>query len=71
MDDNGLSISGLMMHNELALRAAKRKLTPVLPGIWQVMHDGIERGMNTKGVLPGPLNVPRRAVALRQACFQR
>ncbi|MDI5424906.1 hypothetical protein MJM99_33600, partial [Salmonella enterica subsp. enterica serovar Kentucky] len=34
--------------------------------IWQVMATGIERGMNTEGVLPGPLNVPRRAVALRR-----
>ncbi len=25
--------------------------------IWQVMATGIERGMNTEGVLPGPLNV--------------
>ncbi len=30
------------------------------------MATGIERGMNTEGVLPGPLNVPRRAVALRR-----
>ncbi|HAM3116706.1 TPA: L-serine ammonia-lyase [Escherichia coli] len=61
----GLSISGLMMHNELALRS-KAEIDAGFARIWQVMHDGIERGMNTEGVLPGPLNVPRRAVALRR-----
>ena len=64
-DYNGLSISGLMMHNELALRS-KAEIDAGFVRIWQVMHDGIERGMNTEGVLPGPLNVPRRAVALRR-----
>ncbi len=64
-DYNGLSISGLMMHNELALRS-KAEIDAGFARIWQVMHDGIERGMNTEGVLPGPLNVPRRAVALRR-----
>ncbi|ENB96780.1 L-serine ammonia-lyase [Escherichia coli] len=64
-DYNGLSISGLMMHNELALRS-KAEIDAGFTRIWQVMHDGIERGMNTEGVLPGPLNVPRRAVALRR-----
>ncbi|EHU26123.1 L-serine ammonia-lyase [Escherichia coli DEC2A] len=64
-DYNGLSISGLMMYNELALRS-KAEIDAGFARIWQVMHDGIERGMNTEGVLPGPLNVPRRAVALRR-----
>ena len=64
-DYNGLSISGPMMHNELALRS-KAEIDAGFARIWQVMHDGIERGMNTEGVLPGPLNVPRRAVALRR-----
>ncbi len=54
-----------MMHNELALRS-KAEIDAGFARIWQVMHDGIERGMNTEGVLPGPLNVPRRAVALRR-----
>lgn len=49
-DYNGLSISGLMMHNELALRS-KAEIDAGFARIWQVMHDGIERGMNTEGVL--------------------
>ncbi|MDA8480110.1 L-serine ammonia-lyase [Citrobacter sp. Awk 4] len=62
---NGLSISGLMMQNELAMRS-KDEVDAGFARIWEVMHAGIERGMNTEGVLPGPLNVPRRAVALRR-----
>ncbi len=54
-----------MMHNELALRS-KAEIDAGFARIWQVMHDGIERGMNTEGVLPGPLIVLRRAVALRR-----
>ncbi|QNK08516.1 L-serine ammonia-lyase [Enterobacter sp. JUb54] len=62
---NGLSVSGLMMQNELALRS-KAEIDAGLQHIHAVMWDGIERGMNTEGVLPGPLNVPRRAAALRR-----
>ncbi len=54
-----------MMQNELALRS-KEQIDAGFARIWQVMATGIERGMNTEGVLPGPLNVPRRAVALRR-----
>jgi L-serine dehydratase len=62
---NGLSVSGLMMQNELAMRS-KEDIDAGFAAIWDVMLAGIERGMNTEGVLPGPLNVPRRAVALRR-----
>ncbi len=34
--------------------------------VWQTMQACIDRGMNTEGVLPGPLRVPRRASALRR-----
>ncbi|BFO09299.1 hypothetical protein GGER_18090 [Serratia rubidaea] len=30
------------------------------------MRTGIERGMNTEGLLPGPMKIPRRAAALRR-----
>ncbi|TCW17391.1 L-serine ammonia-lyase [Raoultella sp. BIGb0138] len=62
---NGLSVSGLMMQNELALRG-KAEIDAGFMRIHAVMCDGIDRGMNTEGVLPGPLNVPRRAAALRR-----
>ncbi|MDN2481472.1 L-serine ammonia-lyase [Vibrio agarivorans] len=63
--ESGLSISGLVMQNERALNAEETIRTNYA-NIWQTMHECMERGMNTEGILPGPLRVPRRASALRQ-----
>ncbi|WP_025119319.1 MULTISPECIES: L-serine ammonia-lyase [unclassified Serratia (in: enterobacteria)] len=63
--DTGLSLSGLVMQNELALRS-KAEIEAHFADVWQVMRDGIERGMNTEGLLPGPMKVQRRAAALRR-----
>jgi L-serine dehydratase len=62
-DEEALSISGLMMRNELASRG-REELEARFAKIWGVMSEGIERGMKTEGLLPGPLRVPRRAVGL-------
>ena len=67
-DYNGLSISGLMMHNELALRS-KAEIDAGFARIWQVMHGGIERGMNTEGVLPGPLQRAAPCRGAAPACW--
>lgn len=64
-ETHGLSISGLMLQNELALRS-KDEIDAQCVRLWEIMSAGIQRGMNTEGVLPGPLKVPRRAVALRR-----
>lgn len=29
--------------------------------VWKVMQESVERGLNNEGVLPGPLNLPRKA----------
>ncbi len=63
--ETGLSLSGLMMKNELALHS-KEELEQHLANVWEVMRGGIERGISTEGVLPGKLRVPRRASALRR-----
>ncbi|STD43184.1 L-serine dehydratase 2 [Edwardsiella tarda] len=63
--ESGLSLSGLVMQNELALHS-KEEIDAHFARVWDVMRTGIERGMNTEGVLPGPLRVPRRASALRR-----
>ncbi|WP_145554028.1 L-serine ammonia-lyase [Yersinia bercovieri] len=63
--DTGLSLSGLVMQNELALHS-KAEISAHFAAIWQVMCAGIERGINTEGLLPGPMRVPRRAAALRR-----
>lgn len=34
---------------------------PYLAEVWQAMRASVERGLEHEGVLPGPLNLPRRA----------
>lgn len=63
--DTGLSLSGLVMKNELALHS-KDDIAAYFERVWQTMRACIDRGLNTEGVLPGPLRVPRRAAALRR-----
>ncbi|WP_368543795.1 L-serine ammonia-lyase [Enterobacter soli] len=63
--ETGLSLSGMVMQNELALHS-KKEIEDYFANVWQAMRACIDRGMNTEGVLPGPLRVPRRASALRR-----
>ncbi|WP_127959414.1 L-serine ammonia-lyase [Serratia microhaemolytica] len=63
--DTGLSLSGLVMQNELALRS-KEEIEAHFANVWQVMRTAIDRGMNTEGLLPGPMKIARRAAALRR-----
>ncbi|MGV3344401.1 L-serine ammonia-lyase [Enterobacteriaceae bacterium LUAb1] len=63
--ETGLSLSGMVMKNELALHS-QQEIEKYFSDIWQTMRDCIDRGLNTEGVLPGPLRVPRRASALRR-----
>lgn len=61
----GLTLAELMLANELALRPRDEVLSG-LDRLWSVMNDSIERGLATEGVLPGGLNVRRRAPRLWQ-----
>ncbi|QCA04185.1 L-serine ammonia-lyase [Pantoea vagans] len=63
--ETGLSLSGLVMKNELALHS-RDEIHAYFTHIWQTMQACIDRGLNTEGVLPGPLRVPRRAASLRR-----
>jgi len=63
--ESGLSLSGLIMKNELA-QHSKADIDRYFESIWHTMQACIDRGLNTEGVLPGPLRVPRRAPALRR-----
>ncbi|STQ09575.1 L-serine dehydratase 1 [Enterobacter cloacae] len=51
LSGDGLSLSGLMMKNELALHS-KAELEQHFANVWEVMRGGIERGITTEGVLP-------------------
>ncbi|RXA98083.1 MULTISPECIES: L-serine ammonia-lyase [Yersinia] len=64
-EQTGMSISGMVMQNELAMHS-KEDIESYFTAIWQTMRACIDRGLNTEGVLPGPLRVPRRASALRR-----
>jgi L-serine dehydratase len=72
-NDAKLTIAELMLENEIALRmqqagvARDEAALQVRRGIlhlWSVMNSCIARGMRTEGILPGGLNVRRRAPRL-------
>ncbi len=59
----GLSISEVVMENEHSWRSEQDTRLGML-NIWRVMKECIFRGCNTRGMLPGGLNVTRRAADL-------
>ncbi len=62
-EEHSFSIAELMLANEAAIRPEQEVRAGVLH-IWQVMQGAIEHGMATEGILPGGLNVRRRAARL-------
>ena len=64
---NELSISQLMLENECALAAPSSEQAPVevvrdgIDRIWAAMQNCVKRGIAAEGILPGGLNVRRRA----------
>ncbi|SDL27805.1 L-serine ammonia-lyase [Modicisalibacter muralis] len=62
---HGLRISELMMANEKAWRD-EQEIRDGLWTIWQAMCDCIDNGFAHEGVLPGGLNVKRRAAELHR-----
>ncbi|MGW6932773.1 L-serine ammonia-lyase [Lentzea sp. NPDC054927] len=63
--ETGLSISEIMMANELSWRT-EDEVRQGLLHIWHVMQECVERGCNEHGVLPGGLKVRRRAADMRK-----
>ena len=80
--ESGLSISGVMLANELARPAAgsggssplvgrsEDEIRAGLTRIWSVMQECVEAGSHANGVLPGGLKVRRRAPGLREKLEQ-
>ncbi len=60
-----ISISNVMLQNELAWRNEQRIKQQLLT-LWQVMQEAVKNGIKHQGVLPGGLNVKRRAPQLYQ-----
>jgi L-serine dehydratase len=61
--DYGIPIWQLMLENEKAWHS-EQEVRDYITKIWQTMHACMERGLVTDGILPGGLNVRRRAPAL-------
>lgn len=62
-DNNGYSIGGLVLRNELAFHS-QEEIDTLASQIWKVMSACIDKGLQTEGILEGGLNVTRRAPAL-------
>jgi L-serine dehydratase len=61
----GMAINEVVLENENAWRTEKETREGVLK-IWKVMSECIYRGCHTEGILPGGLNVKRRAAELNK-----
>jgi L-serine dehydratase len=59
----GLAIWEVVKANECALQS-EAALEAELAAIWRTMDESAERGLHTEGILPGGLNVRRRAPRL-------
>ena len=65
-----LSIAELMLRNECVVRS-EQEVRDGLDRIWSAMSSCIDRGLHQEGVLPGGLNVKRRAAKIREALEER
>lgn len=65
-EENGITVSQAMLMRERQWRTDSEIRQGILD-IWAVMEACIERGMHTSGVLPGGLNVRRRAATWHDA----
>ena len=64
-EQEGISLPALILANECAMRT-ESEVTEGVWSIWQVMEACIDRGCQTDGVLPGGLEVKRRAPKFHQ-----
>ena len=65
-----LKISDVMIKNESAWRP-ENKTREALLRLWSVMQETVNNGIANKGLLPGGLNVPRRAHKLHQQLMKK
>ncbi|MEM1282954.1 MAG: L-serine ammonia-lyase [Chlamydiota bacterium] len=66
---HNLSLDQLMMENEKAFRDETEVVSGLL-NIWKVMDECIDRGCQEEGVLPGGLQVKRRAKSIKDQLLQ-
>ena len=63
--ESGLSIADMKRANE-ETRLTRSALDAALDRLWEVMSACIDRGLGADGILPGGLNVRRRAAAIHR-----
>lgn len=63
-EKENVSIAEIAYRNEVAIHG-KEKVDLQLTAIWNAMKSCIQTGLETEGVLPGYLKVPRRAHAMQ------
>jgi L-serine dehydratase len=61
----GMNISEVVLENESSWRSEEEIRTGIL-GIWKTMSESLYKGCHTQGILPGGLNVKRRAANLNK-----
>jgi L-serine dehydratase len=65
-ETTGLTPAQIVIENEEARGLSESELRKGLKKIWNTIEECIERGLATDGILPGGLNVRRRAKALNE-----
>jgi len=66
---HGLRVSELMMANEKVWRSEEEIRTGLMR-LWRAMQDCVEEGLKHEGILPGGLNVRRRAARLHRSLLE-
>lgn len=64
--ESGKSIAAMKRVNEIS-RGCEASLAKGTARLWQVMRDCMDRGLATGGILPGGLNVKRRAKNIHES----
>lgn len=59
-NDGGLSIADMKRHNE-KVHFSDHEIDAKLDNLWHAMQTCLKRGLHTQGILPGGLNLKRRA----------
>lgn len=67
---HNLSVGQLMLENEKSWRS-EAEIQAKIMGIWQVMQECIQNGLHNEGILPGGLNIKRRAKKIHQQLLQK
>lgn len=71
MADKDLPIERVLLANEMAITGStEADIYDRIANIMQVMHESVARGLQTEGILPGGLNVSRRAKSMYQKALQ-